>query len=181
MDFPRPSPFLALVAALALTGFGTWLTGCGTGADGPSDPSSPPPSETARLTVDAASVLRTVDSGVVLGGNLGIWVRPDRLGSPTDRYVVDRGAGLLRFPGGSMASRFCWKTMRVLQDGGIWESWTWGTTVDDYLAFLRTTRARPLYGLNPFDHTIDGVVHSAAGEAEALATHMVAAGFPGAY
>ncbi len=154
---------------------------CGSGADGAGDPISTPPAETAHLTVDAAAARRTVDSGLVLGGNLGLWVRPDRLAPPTDRYIADRGAGLLRFPGGSMASRFCWRTMRVQQDSGGWDLWSWGTTLEDYLAFLRTTRARPLYGLNPFDHTIDGAFHSAAEEAQALVAHMVASGFPGAH
>jgi len=71
--------------------------------------------------------------------------------------------------------------MRALNDDGVWENWSWGTTVDDYLEFLRVTGARPLYGLNPFDHTIGGEAHSAVEEVEALAEHLVAAGFTGAY
>ncbi len=146
-----------------------------------SSPSLAAPSETVHMSFDADAVLRTVDAGLILGGNLGVWVIPAKLASPTDRYVRERGAGILRFPGGSMAGRFCWKTMRVQSDTGVWEDWSWGTTVDDYLAFLRATDARPLYGLNPFDHTIDGQTHSAAEEALALAAHLVAAGFAGAY
>lgn len=133
------------------------------------------------MSVGAEDVLRTVDAGLVLGGNLGVWNLPAQLAAPTDLYLRERGAGILRFPGGSMAGRFCWKTMRVQSDAGAWEDWSWGTRLPGYLAFLRATGARPLYGLNPFDHTIDGEAHSAAAEAEALAALLVAEGFSGAY
>jgi hypothetical protein len=171
---------VALAAFLA--GLASILAcGAGQAVDPMPSPSSRPPAETTHMSVDAAAVRRTVDAALVLGGNLGVWVPPAMLASPTDRFVRERGAGLLRFPGGSMAGRFCWKTMRVLNDSGAWERWSWGTTVDDYIAFLRATGSRPLYGLNPFDHAIEGDLHSAAEEAEGLAAHLVAAGFAGAY
>lgn len=143
--------------------------------------SATPASDVVRASVDAGRVLRTVDAGLILGGNLGVWVPPAKLAPPTDAFLRDRGAGILRYPGGSMAGRFCWRTMRVQRDDGQWEEWGWGTKVDDYLAFLRATGARPLYGLNPFDHAIDGQAHSAAEEAEGLAARLVAAGFAGGY
>jgi hypothetical protein len=173
----------SIQTAVALSVLVAGVVACGAGPGGAPTPgpSSPPLSETVHMSLDAGAVRRTVEAGLVLGGNLGVWVPPAMLASPTDDFIRARGAGLLRFPGGSMAGRFCWKTMRVLSDSGAWEHWTWGTTLDDYLAFLRATGARPLYGLNPFDHTIEGEAHSAAEEAEALAAHLVAAGFAGAY
>ncbi len=63
----------------------------------------------------------------------------------------------------------------------VWEDWSWGTNVAQYLAFLKDIGAVPMFSLNPFDHTIDGQPHSAAAEAAALAQRFVAEGFTGAY
>jgi hypothetical protein len=140
-----------------------------------------PAVEPLRATVDVSAVLRTVDSGEVLGGNLGLWLLPSHLASPFDRYVTERGARVLRYPGGQ-ADSLCWETMRVATgDPLVWESWSWATTVDDYLALLSRIGGRPLVGLNFFDHTIDGQRHDALAEANRLASHLVAAGFRGAY
>jgi alpha-L-arabinofuranosidase len=132
------------------------------------------------MTIDAASVLRTVDSSFILDGNLGPWVTPAQIGAPADRFIADRGARLIRYPGG-MASTYCWKTTRALGQDGTWDDWSWSFGLDRYFTFLDSIGGRPLLGVNIFDHTIRGSLHRAADEARDLASHALAAGFAGAF
>jgi hypothetical protein len=135
-----------------------------------------------RVTVDGSRVRRTVDSGRLLGGNLAAWVAPARLEGPTGGYVVERGARLLRFPGGNLANSFCWETMKASDKNLVkWDDWSWGTGVAPYLAFVGAVGGEPLYSLNPFDHVIDGRRHDALAEARSLVRLVVSSGFPGAF
>jgi hypothetical protein len=150
---------------------------------GPTDPSGPtvPPSP-VRVSMDTGQVLRVVDAGAVLGGNLGIWVAPSTLAPPTDRYVRERGARLVRGPGGNLSNNYCWVTQRVSDNNHVvWDDWSWGLRVEQYLVFVSRVGGRPLYSLNPFDHTIDGQRHSAVEEARALVRYFVSRGQSGAY
>jgi hypothetical protein len=132
--------------------------------------------------VDVNRVLRLADSGAVLGGNLGIWVTPASLAPPADAYIVERGARVVRGPGGNLSNNYCWVTQRVSDnDHVVWDDWSWGLRVDDYLAFLDRTGGRALYSLNPFDHTIDEASHSAVDEARGLVRRMVSWGQVGAW
>ncbi|MGE5740876.1 MAG: hypothetical protein ACM32H_02470, partial [Candidatus Aminicenantes bacterium RBG_16_66_30] len=80
------------------------------------------------------------------------------------------------------SNNFCWVTQRVSgNDHLVWEDWSWGTDIAQYLAFLKTVSAVPMFSLMPFDHTIDGQPHAAVSEAEALARLFVAEGFSGAF
>jgi len=172
----RTRPGLAQLVALACA---IGLAACGASRENPSATDAPS-GEPFRATVGAAG-LRTVDSGEILGGNLGLWVLPSHLQSPFDRYLTERGARLLRYPGGQ-ADSLCWETMRVANgDPPRWEDWRWATSVEDYLALLQRTGGVPLVGLNTFDHTIDGQRHDALSEARRLAGRLVAAGQSGAY
>jgi len=165
-----------LLVALALP---IGLAACG-GEAAPLSPQATPTGQPFHATVDVRSAVRTVDSGEVLGGNLGLWVLPAHLASPVDSHIADRGARLFRYPGGQ-ADQLCWQTMRVKSsDTASWDFWSWATNVDDYVAFLRRVGGRPLVGLNFFDHTIDGQFHDGVAEARALVRHLVTAGFPGA-
>jgi hypothetical protein len=165
----------ACVAALSA------LAACGGGdVTSPSTPAAP--SARARVAVDASRVRRTVDPGRVLGGNLAAWVAPSKLEGPTGGHVVERGARLLRFPGGNLANTFCWETMRASNKDMVqWDDWSWGTGVEPYLAFVRAVGGEPLYSLNPFDHTIDGRRHDALAEARSLVRQIVSRGFAGAF
>jgi len=171
---------VALSSALAIL---LWAPGCGSGGSptGPSATPSAPPAA-VRGTVDATHVLRTVDSGRVLGGNLGAWVAPQALGGPTGSYVIERGARLLRFPGGNLSNSFCWLTMRASDKDLVkWDDWSWGTGVEPYLAFVESVGGEPMYSLNPFDHVIDGRTHSALDEARQLVRLLVSRGQAGAF
>jgi hypothetical protein len=127
-------------------------------------------------------VLRTVDAGRVLGGNLAAWVAPSRLSGPTGQYVIERGARLLRFPGGNLANSFCWTSLRASdKDMRKWDDWSWGTGVEPYLSFLGSLGGEPMYSLNPFDHVIDGRSHSALDEARQLVRLFVSRGYAGAF
>lgn len=157
------------------------LSACG-GGGSPTSPSGDATSTRVRAAVDAGRVRRTVDPGRVLGGNVAAWSSPSRFQGATGGYVVDRGARLLRFPGGNLADSFCWLTMRASDKDLVkWDDWSWGTSVDQYLAFVRSTGSEPLYSLNPFDHTIDGRRHDALDEARQLVRRVVSSGFPGAF
>jgi hypothetical protein len=135
------------------------------------------------VSVDAGQVLRVVDSGAVLGGNLGIWVNPPSvLMSPTDSRVLERGARVIRGPGGNLSNNYCWVTQRVSDnDHVVWDDWSWGITVEQYLDFVNRVGGRAMFSLNPFDHTIDGQLHSAADEARALVRLFLSRGQAGAY
>jgi hypothetical protein len=172
----RRARTIAPAAALVLL-----LGACG-GGGSPGAPSPPAsPAARVRVTVDAARVRRSVDPGRVLGGNLAAWVAPSRLEGPTGGYVVERGARLLRFPGGNLANSFCWPTRRASnRDLVEWDDWSWGTGPESYLAFVAAVGGEPLYSLNPFDHTIDGGRHDALAEARALVRLALSRGFAGA-
>lgn len=177
----RPARRLSFFAATLLAA--ALAPSCG-GGGSPTSSSSDAPAQATRVraTVDASRVRRTVDPGRVLGGNVAAWSNPSRFQGATGGYVVDRGARLLRFPGGNLADSFCWITMRASDKDLVkWDDWSWGTSVDQYLAFVRSTGGEPLYSLNPFDHTIDGARHSALDEARQLVRRVVSAGFPGAF
>jgi hypothetical protein len=174
----RACHVLAALPALAL------LSACG-GSGSPTSSSTTSPSASAapiRVSVDAARVLRAVDPGRVLGGNLAAWVAPSKLGPPTGQYVIERGARLLRFPGGNLANTFCWLSMRASDKSMVtWDDWSWGTGPEPFLSFVGSVGGEPMYSLNPFDHVIDGKTHDAVAEARALVRLFVSRGYAGAF
>jgi hypothetical protein len=144
--------------------------------------SLPAEAQTARATIDAGSILRSVEPGKILGGNVAAWVAASRLEAPTDDTIRALGHGVLRFPGGNLSNNYCWTTVRASDnDHVVWDDWSWGTNVDQYLTFVDHLAVEPMYSLNPFDHTIDGVHHSAVDEAVALAREFTSRGYSGAY
>lgn len=143
--------------------------------------SSPEPGFDATVKVSGSSVLRTISPGLVFGANFGAWVSDAKLGTATRDLVKALRPSVGRFPGGNIANDFCWVTQQVSgNDHQVWEDWSWGIDVHEFLAFLKTIGAVPMFSLMPFDHTIDGQPHSAASEADALARLFVAQGFAGA-
>ncbi len=180
---PTAPPFTSLVAGCSALAAVLFAVGCGSGSS-PAAPSSTPtpPAAAVHGTVDATRVLRTVDSGRVLGGNLAVWVAPQALNGPTGSYLVERGARLLRFPGGNLSNSFCWVTMRASDKDLVrWDDWSWGTGVEAYLAFVGSVGGEAMYSLNPFDHVIDGRTHSALDEARQLVRLLVSRGHAGAF
>jgi hypothetical protein len=143
---------------------------------------SPGPGPDAVVAVSGGSVLRSVEPGLIFGANFGAWVLDTKLGASTRDLVKALRPSVGRFPGGNMANNYCWVTQRVSgNDHLVWEDWSWGIDVHEYLDFLRAIGARPMFSLNPFDHTIDGQPHSAVDEAAALARLFVDEGFGGAF
>jgi hypothetical protein len=134
------------------------------------------------VTVSRNPVLREVAPGLIFGANLGAWVSNTKLGPATQDLFRALRPSVGRFPGGNMSNNYCWVTQKVSgNDHLVWEDWSWGIDVDQYVAFLKAIDCVPMFSLNPFDHTIDGEVHSAASEAADLARLFVAEGFAGAY
>jgi hypothetical protein len=146
--------------------------------------STPPPEPEADVfvTVSGSPVLREVAPGLVFGANLGAWVSNTKLGPTTQDLFRALRPSVGRFPGGNMSNNYCWVTQKVSgNDHLVWEDWSWGIDVDQYIAFLKAIDCVPMFSLNPFDHTIGGEVHSAVTEAADLARLFVAEGFAGAY
>jgi hypothetical protein len=142
--------------------------------------STPEPGVDVVATVWGSGT-RTVEPGLVFGANFGAWVAHDKLGTSTRDLVKALRPSTGRFPGGNISNNYCWVTQKVSgNDHLVWEDWSWGTNVDQYLAFLKDIGAVPMFSLNPFDHTIDGQPHSAAAEAAALARRFADEGFYGA-
>ena len=134
------------------------------------------------VTVDGNSVLRTITPGLIFGANLGAWVSETKLGTTTRNLLQALRPSVARFPGGNISNNFCWVRQMVSDnDHLVWDDWSWGTDVGEFIAFIKTVDGVPMFSLNPFDHTIDGDLHSAADEAADLAGLFVAEGFPGAY
>ncbi|MBE3125534.1 MAG: hypothetical protein IMZ57_07725 [Acidobacteria bacterium] len=144
--------------------------------------SSPEPGVDVVVTVDGSAVLRELEPGLIFGANLGAWVSNTKLGATTQDLFRDLRPSVARFPGGNMSNNYCWVTQKVSGNDHVqWDDWSWGIDVGQYIAFLKAIGCVPMFSLNPFDHTIDGEVHSAAPEADALARLFVAEGFAGAY
>ncbi|MCK7477329.1 MAG: hypothetical protein M0C28_07415 [Candidatus Moduliflexus flocculans] len=79
--------------------------------------------------------------------------RPRALSRPS-------GPSVARFPGGNISNNYCWVEQKVSgNDHLVWEDWSWGIDVDQYIAFLKAVGCVPMFSLNPFDHTIDGATH----------------------
>jgi hypothetical protein len=134
------------------------------------------------MTVDGNSVLRTVEPGLIFGANLGAWVSEAKLGTATQTLIEALRPSIARFPGGNLSNNYCWVEQKVSDnDHLVWDDWSWGTDIHEYIAFLKSVGCVPMFSLNPFDHTIDGEAHSAASEAEELARLFVDEGFAGAY
>jgi hypothetical protein len=135
-----------------------------------------------NITLSTQSVLRQVRPGFILGANLGCWVSDAKLGTRTQQLLRDLKPAVARFPGGNLSNNFCWETQRVSDNDHIlWDDWSWGIDVNEYLALLKTISCVPMFSLNPFDHTIDGQAHNAVEEAADLARLFVANGFEGAF
>ncbi|OGD14384.1 MAG: hypothetical protein A2W20_06845 [Candidatus Aminicenantes bacterium RBG_16_66_30] len=134
------------------------------------------------MTVDGNAVLRTVSPGLIFGANLGAWVSDTKLGTTTQNLLEALRPSVARFPGGNISNNFCWVEQMVSDnDHLVWQDWSWGIDVGEFIAFIKSVDCVPMFSLNPFDHAIDGVPHSAANEAEDLARVFVDEGFAGAY
>lgn len=132
--------------------------------------------------VSGSQVLREIAPGLIFGANFGAWVSSTKLGTSTQNLVKALRPSVGRFPGGNISNNFCWVTQKVSgNDHLVWEDWSWGTDVGQYLAFLKAVSAVPMFSLMPFDHTIDGQPHDAVSEASALAQRFVSEGFAGAF
>jgi hypothetical protein len=144
--------------------------------------SSVEPGADVVVTVDGSSVLREVEPGLVFGANLGAWTLNTQLEATTYSLVEALRPSVVRFPGGNVSNNYCWVTQMVSDnDHVLWEDWSWGIDVGQYIGFLMATGCVPMFSLNPFDHTIDGEAHSAVSEAEDLAGRFVAEGYSGAF
>jgi hypothetical protein len=162
-------PLLFLVGAFVFTGCQS--TGPPTG-DEPD----------VTITIDGNSVLRTITPGLIFGANLGAWVSNTKLGTTTQDLFEALRPSVGRFPGGNISNNYCWVDQKVSDnDHLVWEDWSWGISVDQYIVFLKAIGCVPMFSLNPFDHTIDGEAHGAAAEAADLARLFVDEGFAGAY
>lgn len=134
------------------------------------------------VTVDGSSVLRTVAPGLIFGANFGAWVSDTKLGTTTRDLIQGLRPSVARFPGGNISNNFCWVEQKVSDnDHLVWDDWSWGVDVGEFIAFIKAVDCVPMFSLNPFDHTIDGELHSAADEAADLAALFVDEGFSGAY
>jgi len=128
----------------------------------------------AVVTIDGNSVLRTVEPGLIFGANLGAWVSNTKLGPTTQDLFKALRPSVARFPGGNMSNNYCWVVQKVSDnDHVVWEDWSWGIDISQFVAFSKAIGCVPMFSLNPFDHTVDGDAHSAAEEAADLARLFV--------
>jgi hypothetical protein len=134
------------------------------------------------VTVSGSSILREIEPGLIFGANLGAWVSNTKLVTTTQNLVRALRPSVARFPGGNISNNYCWVDQKVSgNDHLVWEDWSWGISVGQYIAFLKAVDCVPMFSLIPFDHTIDGQPHSAVSEADELARLFVSEGFSGAF
>ncbi len=153
------------------------LAGCQSAEEAP-----PADQPDTIVTVDGNSVLRTIRPGDIFGANLGAWVLDTKLGTATRNLLLALRPAVARFPGGNISNNFCWVEQKVSDnDHIVWQDWNWGIDVAEFLAFIQAAGCVPMFSLNPFDHTIDGHLHLATGEAAELVRLFVDEGFPGAF
>jgi hypothetical protein len=163
---------LAVIFLLVVVSF----AGCRSGSGGPpqGDPSLVV-SHHYELVIDGTAYFRQdeVHPGFILGGNTGAW--SERLTYPESGELMGGlGHGILRFPGGDAANDYCW--VYELEEGEDWK-----IKIDEYVAFLKENRMKPLFGVNIFDHEYNGIQHNALAEAVALVEYMKDQGLGGGY
>ena len=156
---------LALVFLFVVVSFAGCRSGsAGNGGDGGSD-DPPVVSHHYELVINGGTYLRedAVHPGFILGGNTGTWCA--KLTNPKSGELMrGLGHGILRFPGGDTANDYCWVDVLAKKD--------WRIDIDEYIAFLKENNMKPLFGVNIFDHEVNGVQHSALAEAVALVEYM---------
>ncbi|MCC9306534.1 cellulose-binding protein [Kitasatospora sp. RB6PN24] len=114
------------------------LAGAGAGALAPGASAAP----TVAVTVDAGAALGTVPSGAV-GLNTAVY---DTYMNDSSAASLMKAAGVrqLRFPGGSVADAYHWKTHTVT--GGSWAAP--GTDFDHFMATAKAVGAQPIITAN---------------------------------
>ncbi len=157
------------------------LTGCniqnsGNGQNGNSSEA------TNNMTINVSNVMRTVTPGIIMGGNMGAWVGGGLLTGQVSNYFAETGPKIMRFPGGNIANSYCWQTDKLSNTSTHnWDDWSWGTSISQYVNFIKEIGCAPLYSVNPFSHTINGTNHNYTNEAIELVKFMATNGLPGGY
>ena len=101
-----------------------------------------PPPTTVRLTVDAGSVVRTIDARL-FGVNTAIW--DSQLGTAATRTLLARaGIKSLRFPGGSISDDYDWQVNRGVTNN----SFTWASGFPTFAAQAAALGAQPYLTVN---------------------------------
>jgi alpha-L-arabinofuranosidase len=100
-----------------------------------------PGPEVVSVAVDAAHVVRLVDE-CVFGVNAAIW--DGAFAAPeTTGLLAAAGVRTLRFPGGSLANEYHWKTNTTLDN-----TWTWATDFDAFAAVATALQAQVFISVN---------------------------------
>lgn len=85
--------------------------------------------QTATVTVDATSTVRTVDART-FGVNAVMW-DPQAASAQTIALVQAAGTRIIRIPGGSNSDEYDWSTNKSLQN-----TWAWATGVDSFVRLI---------------------------------------------
>jgi alpha-N-arabinofuranosidase len=102
---------------------------------------APPPPTSVTLAVDAAQIIRTVDSRH-FGLNAAVW--DSVFDTPnTVSLLTDMDNRALRFPGGSLSDEYHWATNTTLNN-----TWTWATSFDKFANVARATNAQVFVTVN---------------------------------
>ena len=133
---------LAALGVANVTDFdGIWIQNCTGGpqtfyVDDVALIAAPPPNP-IQLSVDAASVIRTID-GRIYGLNTATW--DSKLGSTaTADFLATTGVQVLRFPGGSGSDDYEWQTNRTVSLGTF--QWASGAATFARVAETRGAQA----------------------------------------
>lgn len=134
------------------------------------------------ITLDGNLVKRTVNPGLILGGNLGAWVGLGKYTADVKNSIINLGRGIMRFPGGNLSDGYCWITIASSNSTtGNYDDWSWGTSLVQFVPLCKSINSVPLYSLNPFDHYVKGQFHTFTNEALQLAAYLSSNGFSSAY
>ena len=110
--------------------------------------------QNVNLTVNAAQIVRTVDSRA-FGVNAVMW-DPDEADSQTVALVQATGLSVIRIPGGSVSDTYDWSTNRgysITTSGsrstrGPLNNWSWATGVDQFTKLVASLNSTSFVTVN---------------------------------
>lgn len=102
---------------------------------------APPPPSSVNVAIDAAQIIRTVDSRH-FGLNAAVW--DNVFDTPnTISMLTDMDNRTLRFPGGSLSDEYHWASNTTLNN-----TWTWATSFDKFANVATSTNAEVFITVN---------------------------------
>jgi hypothetical protein len=120
----------------------------GRAGEEPREKNVTPTAATVEVNVDAARVIRPLDSRFI-GINAAVWDSSFE-SQTTKALLTSMGAKILRFPGGSLSDEYHWQTNTTLNN-----TWQWATSFDDFASIATAVNSQSIITVNYGTGTAD--------------------------